>query len=192
MVVNDSNANQAFRMDVTLDVHSSTPMETIAKKIVNAANKQPEGKFKNLVLTAHGRPGHFFLGTGLNINTMAPFYILNGKVDKIWFRGCLVGRIVGPATSGQGDGAALAACGFTDGNGHAFLSAFAVLTGAYIVAPTEFQSSLHRLYPRGRLDSYEGLVLSYNPEGNVSWRRRYPSLYNYSSDGSRAMNPNGE
>ena len=192
MAINDINANQAFQMDVTVSVNLSTTMDMISRMIVSAANKRPDGKFKNLILTAHGRPGHFYLGSGLNINTMGPFIDIRDKVDKIWFRGCLIGRTMGPETARQGDGKTLAALGITNGDGHLFLSQFSYLTGAYVVAPTEMQSSLQQRYPHGQLDSYEGLLLCYNPEGNVSWRRRYPSMYRYTNGGRNGMNPNGE
>lgn len=192
MAINDYGANQTFQMDVTVSVNSTTTMEMISDIIVSEANKIPEGKFRNLILTAHGRPGHFYLGSGLNINTMGPFVDVRGKVDKIWFRGCLIGRTMEPGTIRQGDGKALAALGITEGDGHLFLSHFSYLTGAYVVAPTEIQSSVYESYPHGQLDSYEGLLLCYNPEGNVSWRRRYPSMYSYSSSGRRVQNPNGE
>jgi hypothetical protein len=70
----------------------------------------------------------------------------------------------------------LAVLGVTTGNGHAFLRALARLTRCYVVAPTEIQGSHRTIYSHGQMDSYEGLVVCYNPQGNISWQRRYPSL----------------
>ncbi|WP_305984645.1 hypothetical protein [Roseibium sp. MMSF_3544] len=88
--------------------------------------------------------------------------------------------------------AALRAVGATSGDGHAFIRAFARLTGCYVVAATEMQASNRQSYPHGQMDSYEGLVLSYDPQGTISWRRRYPSLYGYNANASRASTPNRE
>ncbi len=192
MAINDSRAAVSYTMDVTRTVQPSTSMSAIVALIVSAAGNAQGGTIRNLILTAHGLPASFQLGTGLNSSTMSPFSGVNGKVSKIWFRGCLVGRIIGTDTATQGDGAALQAIGVTSGNGHQFLSSFARLTGAYVVAPTEMQASRLTSYSQGVMDSYEGLVLSYDPQGNVSWQRRYPSLYGYSQDATRASLPNRE
>jgi len=82
--------------------------------------------------------------------------------------------------------------GVNSGDGHAFLSAFAQLTGCYLVAPTEMQSSCRTSYPHGLIDSYEGLVLSYAPSGVISWQHRYPSLHAHHIRARTARNPNRE
>jgi hypothetical protein len=78
------------------------------------------------------------------------------------------------------------------GNGHEFLSAFARLTGCYVVAPTEMQARNRATYPKNVMDSYEGLVLCYNPAGAISWRHRYPSLYDHDTTAYTARIPNSE
>lgn len=191
MCVNDSRAAVNYMMDKTITIQPTTTMQQLANKIVTQANTINR-KIQNLILTAHGTPGSFQLGTGLNINSMRPFSRINGKVFKIWFRGCLVGRIINSQTASEGDGAALQAYGITSGNGHAFVSAFARLTGCYVVAPTEMQTSGNTSYPQGQMDSYEGLVLSYDPQGNISWQRRYPSLYGHNTQARTARAPNRE
>jgi hypothetical protein len=192
MVLNDSRATHAYSMDVTRTVQPTTSIRAMVDMILAAARTAQGGKLKNLIFTAHGLPGSFQLGVGLSGATMAPFVDISGKVFKIWFRGCLVGRIIDSRTASQGDGAALQAYGITSGNGHEFCASFARLTGCYIVAPTEMQTANLQSYPPGVMDSYEGLVLSYDPHGEISWRRRYPSLYGYDTQARTARNPNRE
>jgi len=194
MVFNDARSNRLFTMDVTQAVAATDTQRALVDKVVAAAARATGNRLDNLILNAHGTPGSFQIGTGLNINTMAPWADVKNKVFKIWFRGCLVARIAGAQTASHGDGAALRAYGVNSGNGHAFISAFARLTGCYVVAPTEMQSAArHRSsYPRGQLDSYEGLLLSYDPQGNISWQHRYPSLYGHDTAARTARVPNRE
>jgi hypothetical protein len=192
MVLNDTRATHTYSMDVTRTVYVSTSMGAMVDMILAAARTVQGGKLKNLIFTAHGTPGYFQLGAGLSEATMAPFAGIKGKVFKIWFRGCLVARIMDSQTAHQGDGSALSAYGITFGNGHEFCTKFAKLTGCYIVAPTEMQSSNRQSYSHGVMDSYEGLVLSYDPQGEISWQRRYPSLYGYNLQGRTAHLPNRE
>lgn len=192
MAVNDTRAVGPYRMDTNKTVGPTTTIRQIVNLIRDAASTAPGQRLSNLILTAHGTPGYFELGTGLGPTTMSPFGDVQGKVTKIWFRGCLVGRIAGPETGGHGDGAALRAYGVNFGNGHEFLSAFAILTGCYVVAPTEMQARNRATYPSGVMDSYEGLVVCYNPAGVISWRHRYPSLYDHNTAAMTARTPNDE
>jgi hypothetical protein len=43
--------------------------------------------------------------------------------------------------------------------------------------PTEIQLEYFRVLPIDMMTSFEGLVLSYGPEGNVTWWDRNPSTY---------------
>ncbi|MHA7774952.1 hypothetical protein [Roseibium sp. M-1] len=192
MCLNDSRAAVNYTMDVTRTVQTSDTQQQMVDRVVAAAGNATGGRIDNLILTAHGFPGSFQIGTGLNKNTMAPWASVRGKVFKIWFRGCLVARIAGPHTSSHGDHAALVAVGATSGNGHEFIRDFARLTGCYVVAPTEIQASNRQSYPSGQMDSYEGLVLSYDPQGTISWQRRYPSCWGYNAANGTIHVPNRE
>lgn len=191
MAVIDSRAAVTYQMDFTIRVQPSVTMGQIARAVVDRS-AAIHGPIENLILTAHGSPGSFQLGAGLDINTMAPFHLLQGNVRKIWFRGCLVGRIIESRTAGDGDWAALKTLGLTAGNGHAFLEAFARLTHCMVIAPTEMQASHRTEYPPGQMDSYEGLVVIYNEEGRLVSRTRNPSLFAYARDGRSAVIPNRE
>lgn len=192
MAINDNRAPATYQMDHTERVNASTSIQSIVNKVVAAARLEPLGRLQNLVLLAHGAPATYQLGTGLNMDTMGPFAAIRGKVHKIWFKGCLVARIAGPHTASHGDGVALKAYGITSGDGHRFISAFARLTGCYVVASTEIQGTGRSRYPRGLIDSYEGLVLSYNPQGAISWQHRYASLYGHNPQNRTASSPNPE
>jgi hypothetical protein len=192
MAINDPRAPRSYTMDVTKSVTARTTMEDIVTLILDAAGTRSGGVIQNLVLNAHGGPGLLAIGTGLDSSSMGPFSRVRGRVHKIWFTGCLSARIAGPATAAHGDGAALRALGVNSGDGHAFIGAFARLTGCHVVAPTEMQSGSRSSYPSGQIDSYEGLVLSYSPAGVVTWQHRYPSLFDYDTSARTAQNPNAE
>jgi len=193
MVLNDSRSNRRFTMDATVSVSPTTSQRKLVDRVVAVAGRAHGNRIDNLVLNAHGLPGRFQIGTGLNINTMAPWADVKDKVFKIWFRGCLVARNASQDTSAHGDHAALQALG-ANGNGHEFMREFARLTGCYVVAPTEIQSAARQRtsYPRGQMDGYEGLVLSYDPQGTISWQRRYPSCWGYNPSNGRIHVPNRE
>ena len=78
----------------------------------------------------------------------------------------------------------------------AIASELAQALGCYLVVGTELQVSSRYSatapVPYGQLDTYEGLVLSYNPRGVIDWSRRYPSVYGASATGLTASNPNNE
>ena len=192
MCLNDHRAAVNYTMDVTRTIRPTDTQRTIVNRVVAAAGQATNGRIDNLVLTAHGWPGWFQMGTGLDKNSMAPWADVKNKVFKIWFRGCLVARIASQDTSSHGDHAALRSLGATSGNGHEFIRDFAKLTGCYVVAPTEIQGSNRQTYPRGQMDSYEGLVLSYDPQGTISWQRRYPSCWGYNPANGTIHVPNRE
>jgi len=192
MCLNDSRAAVNYTMDVTRTIRATDTQRIIVNRVVAAAGRATNGRIDNLVLTAHGWPGWFQIGTGLDKNSMAPWADVKDKVFKIWFRGCLIGRIADQDTSSHGDHAALQSLGATSGNGHEFIRDFARLTGCYVVAPTELQGSNRQTYPRGQMDTYEGLVLSYDPQGTISWQRRYPSCWGYNASNGTIHVPNRE
>jgi hypothetical protein len=47
----------------------------------------------------------------------------------------------------------------------------------YVVAPTEIQTEAVVTVPFGMMTSFEGLVLSYGPQGDVTWSHRNPSTW---------------
>ena len=146
-------------------------------------------------MTTNGGPGYLQLGEGIGLADVGLFRAWRGLVDKVWIRACLVGRIVGPDTPSQGDGAFISALSL-NGDGHRFCSELAQALRCYLVVGTELQVSSRysatNPVPFGQLDSYEGLVLSYNPGGVIDWSRRYPSVYGANPSTLTASNPNNE
>lgn len=192
LAINDSRAVVAYEMDRTLTVTPTTSTSAIIGMILDEADAVPNGVLANVVLTAHGRPAYFELGLGITQGLLSLFEGIRTRVTKIWLRGCMIARVTGPETANHGDGAYLRARGFNTGNGHAFVSQLAQWAQCYVVAPTEVQSSVRSAYPRRVMDSYEGLVVVYNPGGKICWRHRYRSLYDYDSLTRGWRNPNNE
>lgn len=191
MSIMASDAAVSYQMDHFIIVGPAASMNQLASKVVERAMVIGQ-RIDNLILAAHGGPGHFAIGAGLNINTMEPFRILQNQVNRIWFRGCLVGRIINSQTPSHGDWAALSAFGLNSGNGHAFLSAFARLTQCHVVASTEFQTSRLQTYPSGLMDDFEGLVVKYSPQGQLISSYRNASVFAINPTTRRASSPNQE
>ncbi|HSB64664.1 MAG TPA: hypothetical protein VLJ18_10885 [Thermoanaerobaculia bacterium] len=162
----------------TGDVPASKPAVEIAEWIRLVAVSAPGGRLKNVVFSCHGSPGHIGIGTGIGTTDIPAFarLLVSGRplVAKYWFRCCQVAQIAAANTA-------------ADGN--RFCSAFAVTTGAYVVASTELQWSHGRTLPFGQLDGFEGLVLSYGPAGNITWQTRYRSGWFDSAGGGAYETP---
>jgi len=120
------------------------------------------GVIRNLVICAHGLPGSLQLGEGFNTVDAPLFSRWQGKVKKIWFRACLVAR--------------------RDRFGHSMAREIARHAQCWVVASTELQTDNRGRLPYGQLDTYEGLVLSFGPDGRIHWSHRYPSTYQRSPD----------
>jgi len=115
----------------------------------------------NVVINCHGSPGHLLLGEGIGRNDVQLFARWRGLVEKIWIVACKAAYIKSKGSN-------------TDGN--IFCSELAKHAECYVVAGTETQW-FRTSYPFGKIDSFEGLVLSYGPNGDVTWSHRYPSSW---------------
>lgn len=195
MGLNDERAPVFVQMWNTWTVKKTDTKQHIVDWPAQVARGAPGGKLSEIVISCHGAPGYLQLGEGIGLADVGLFQAWRGLVDKVWIRACLVGRIVGPDTASQGDGAFIAALSLS-GDGHRFCSELAQALGCYLVVGTELQVSSRysatNPVPFGQLDTYEGLVLSYNPKGVIDWSRRYPSVYGASPTGLTAKNPNNE
>ncbi|TXL69955.1 hypothetical protein FHP25_36745 [Vineibacter terrae] len=196
MGLNDARAPVRVRMWNTWEVSATDTKRHIIDWTATVARGAPGGKLSEIVISCHGAPAYLQLGEGFGAADADLFRGWRGLVDKIWIRACLVGRIVGPETAGQGDGAFITALGMT-GNGDTFIRAVAAAAQAYVVVGTELQSSgkytRDAPCPFGQLDQYEGLVLSYPSDGGpANWTHRYPSVYNANPTTLTATHPNSE
>jgi hypothetical protein len=195
MGLNDERAPVFVQMWNTWKVKASDTKQHIVDWTAEVARHAPGGKLSEIVISCHGAPAYLQLGEGIGLGDVGLFRAWRGLVNKVWLRACLVGRIVGPDTAGQGDGAFIAALSLS-GDGHRFCSELAQALQCYLVVGTELQVSSRYSatvpVPFGQLDTYEGLVLSYDPAGTISWSRRYPSVYGANATNLTASNPNNE
>jgi hypothetical protein len=181
MGLNDSRSTNQVRMWNTWNVTTTETVDHMIGWVAQVARTAPGGKLRNVVFRCHGGPAYLQCGAGISRGDTNKFRAWRGLVDKIWFSACLVGYIT-PGSSGAPGPAA--------GDGNMFCSEIARAAQCYVVAGTELQViGVNRVLPYGCLDTYEGLVLSYSPAGNVSWSQRYPSTYNRGAAQGWAQNP---
>jgi len=177
MGLNDPRAPATVRMWNTWSIRKTETRNHIINWVAAVARGAPGGKLKNVVFSCHGNAGFLQMGEGFDRAHTAVFRGWRGLVDKIWFRACLVARIRTPGAAGDGN---------------LFCSEVASAAQCYVVASTELQTEVSgRVLPYGQLDTFEGLVLSYGPGGNVTWSHRYPSTYQRdpADPGSWTRNP---
>jgi hypothetical protein len=171
MVLNAVDAVSRYKMTNTMDVPGDDNPEHYLGWTAQVAEGFPGGIIKSLVLNCHGyyngdtraSTGGFGLamGTGIFRRDTAKFAVLRGKVTSIHITACGAARISQLDSSGNGDGNAL--CG-----------EIAKAAGAYVIAGTTQQiSSRYDVYPQHHIADYDGLVLRYNPSGNVDWSHDY-------------------
>ena len=175
MGLNDSRSTNRVQMWNTWNVTTTETVDHMIEWVAEVARGAPGGKLRNMVFRCHGSPAYLQCGAGIGRSDTGKFSAWNGLVDKIWFSACLVGRITPGAANAPGP---------ASGDGNMFCSEIARAARCYVVASTELQViGTNRVLPYGCLDTFEGLVLSYGPGGNVTWDNRYPSTYQRSSGG---------
>lgn len=163
MALNDPRNHKRFQMGNTWDITQTETRTHMASWIRDVARGTDGRKLKHLVLNCHGSPGYLELGQGVTADGLDEFRILHGLIEKIWIPACRVAAIPG---SGSGE---------SDGN--IFCSRLARFVGCYVVASTETQCSTPGDIPLDMMPSYEGLILSYGPDGTVTWSDRNASTY---------------
>lgn len=167
MALNAADISRRYQMWNTWDLSATETVSHIFEWVRSVASGATGGKLKNLVINCHGAPGYLAMGTGgLRRSNVGWFRQWRDKIEKIWLTACQPGFIQAPGKA-------------SDGN--LFVGEIAKEANCYVVASTETQVfRANHTYPYGQIDSYEGLVLSYAPDGSVSWSHRYDS--NWSSN----------
>jgi hypothetical protein len=162
MALNASDISRRYQMWNTWNLATSETVPHIFEWVSTVATGATGGKLKALIINCHGAPGMLQMGVGgLWRSNVGWFRHWRDKVDKIWLTACQPGFIAAPGSA-------------TDGN--LFIGEIAKEANCYVVASTETQWFIaNQTYPYGQIDSYEGLVLSYSPDGAVSWSHRYDS-----------------
>jgi len=173
-VVDEHGNIRRFQLGNTWNISQNESRQHIINWVAQVARNAQGGKLKNLVLSCHGLPGYLQLGQGFNSSHMDMFIQWRGLIEKIWLPNCLVARIPDAAMSAQ---MARSYPGFGVSDGNIFCSSLAKKVRCYVVASTEIQLEYFRVLPIDMMTSFEGLVLSYGPEGNVTWWDRNPSTY---------------
>jgi hypothetical protein len=172
MAVNDPRVQmRRFHLGITWNIDERTTCGDIVRGVAGAARTAAGGKLKHLVVSCHGSPGHLQIAEGIGAQDVPMFSAWRGLVEKIWFPNCRVAR--------RGSGVL---------DGHAFCSRLASYVQCYVVASTETQVDPNDDVPQDMMTSFEGLVLSYGPRGEVTWQDRYPSTF-LKADGLRNFNP---
>jgi hypothetical protein len=168
MGLNDARAPVRTRMWNTWEVPASTSRAHLIDWVAKVADNAPGGKIKNLVFNCHGAPGYLQMGEGIQRPHLTAFARWRQKIEKIWIRACNVAFISGGSDANR--------------DGNMFCAELARAAQCYVVASTELQAEYGgRVLPYGQLDTYEGLVLSYGPQGTVTWSHRYRSTWNDSN-----------
>jgi hypothetical protein len=163
MALNDTRDYAPAQMWNSWYIKSTDIREHIVDWTATVARGASGGKLKNIVICCHGNAGYLQLGAGFDRSHADLFKPWAGLVDKIWIRACKFAFIQTPGAP-------------TTGDGNLFCSALAKAAQCYVVASTELQYTVNQsALPFGKLDGYEGLVLSYGPQGNVTWTHRYSS-----------------
>lgn len=173
MVLNALDCMPHYRMDASIIVTASWTVREIVDQIVAVADSSPGQRLANLVICSHGNSGRIFLGSGITEGNFGPFADIGGRVDTIWILACRVARLAEVQMS-RSRAVPESTVPHVTWDGGVFLSRFAQLTQSYVFASSEIQVSSGQA-PRGYIDSWEGLVARYNPDGRRGGMYRYPS-----------------
>jgi hypothetical protein len=176
MAVNDNRVSgdgsfRRFRMWHTWDIDATETCEQIAERVATVARGATGGKLKHLVLSGHGHPGFLQLGQGIDRSKIPLFAAWSGLIEKIWLPNCLIARIPDAAMP------AIHYHGLASGDGNVFCGELARTVRCHVVAATETQCDFMTDVPPDMMTSFEGLVLSYGPAGNVTWSSRNRSMW---------------
>ena len=159
-------------------IQSHTP-DHVIDWVATVARGAPGGKLKNLVLNSHGLPAFIQIGqSGFGRGDTGMFSAWAGLVEKIWIVACLVARIPTPQYQAQLNSTCPS---LSTGDGNIFCSEISRNAHCHVVASTESQRNLGG-YALGQMPTFEGLLLSYSPNGAVSWSHRYASDWESNRD----------
>ncbi len=143
--------------------HKNDSRQNIVGAVANLARDGQGGKLKSLVLNCHGAAGYLIMGEGFwNVHT-GMFQAWQGLVDTIWITACeIASRVPNPNVPAQ------------SGDGFLFCQQMAINARCNVVASLHTQWVPRQTIPNGSVDSFEGRLLCWKPDGNVAWARLYP------------------
>lgn len=162
MALNSHNAPGAeYKMWNTWKVPKSTSVSQIVDGIATIARSVPVRKnLATVIINGHGRPGRIGIGQGITLNDVSQFNVLKteGLVDYIWIIACKV--------------ASIREAGSEKYDGNYFCYRLAQESGAFIKASRDTQWARLDLplideVPYGFIDDWEGIVCTWNPQGEL-------------------------
>lgn len=168
MAVNDVRDLTPAQMWNTWYVQASDTREHILAWVAHVArHSAPGGKRRNLVFCCHGAPGELQLGEGFDKRHTYLFAAWAGLVETIWIRACQFNYFPKPGTQALGAGGL-------------FCSEIAQYAHCQVIASMDaLYIGQQKPLPYGQLDGFEGLTLSYMPDGSVTkWSELYQVIYN--------------
>ena len=161
IALNDEKLKASVEMWQSLCVRRTDTREYIINWTAGVARGAPGGKVKNIVINSHAFPAYLAFGQSFDLRHTYLFKNWKGLVENIWIPACFIALPVNGKT----------------GNGHQFCSEIAVNANCNAIASTEEQWSAGKPLPFGKLDTMEGYVVCYGPNGKVISVFDLPSKY---------------
>ena len=158
MAINDPRVSFCkYSMYNTWNIKASESREQIADWVATVAKGVHGGKLKNLVINCHGNNAWLGLGQGFLQPNLSVLKKWKGLIEVIWLPCCKVAKVNGAY------------------DGYKFCMDLAQFTGAVVVASPDNQRAFGN-YGYGKVDTYEGLMVIFSPQGYVSDSVRFPSF----------------
>jgi hypothetical protein len=170
LALNDIRVAGHIKMSRNIRIRPDDARTSILDAVATVAVGAPGGRLKSLVLNSHGVPGYLIMGEGFWEPHTDLFQRLVGVVDTIWITAC---RIASRCGLDPGYGLPDTLKGQV-GDGFEFCRDIAVNGRCNVVASMIDQDVPNHKIPPGYIDSYEGTVLCFRPEGSIAWSKRYP------------------
>ena len=161
LALNDQRVGGHFNLRSSLLIYKTISRQGIVNSVANFAGTCPEGKIKSLVLNCHGLPGYLVMGEGFWGPHTGLFQAWRGKVDTIWITACRIASRKPETKSAK------------SGDGFTFCQQIAMSAQCTVVASQDYQEVPDRDIPEGYIDSFEGQLLTWRPDGSVASARRY-------------------
>lgn len=168
MAVNDVRDLTPAQMWNTWYVQPTDTRKRILDWVAHVARySTAAGKLNNLVLCCHGAPGSLELGEGFDKNHTPLFAAWAGLIETIWIRACQFTYFPKPGTQALGAGGL-------------FCSEIAQYARCQVIASMDaLYIGQQKPLSYGELDGFEGLTLSYAPDGTVTrWYKPHHVMYN--------------
>jgi hypothetical protein len=173
LALNDMRVGGRIRVSRNVRIRANDERENIIGCIATLASGMRNGRLQSLVLNSHGAPGYLVMGEGFWAPHTNLFSRLAGLVNNIWITACEIASRE-PLAPGDrldpsfGDGEA--------GDGWVFCRDIARYAKCNVIASDDDQWAPNHRIPDGYIDSFEGTVRCWRPNGEYAWVRQYSLL----------------